>query len=424
MKTFCIKTLGCKVNSYESEFIRNLFLNEGYTLSENNPDVYVINTCTVTNDADKKSKKMINSIRKNNKDSIVLALGCFCQNKMNDINKYINADIILGNKDKSKIVNYVNEFLKNKKKIVKFYDMNIQEFEDMEIKCYAKARAFVKIEDGCNNFCSYCIIPYVRGRVRSKNIDKVIHEVDNLLLNGHKEIVLTGIHIGQYGKDINLKLYNLLTELLKNNKLKCLRLSSIEVVEIDDDIINLIKNNNKMASHMHIPLQSGCDKILKLMNGRYNKKEYKLIIDKIRQARENISITTDVIVGFPMETDEDFKETYNFCKEMKFTKIHVFPYSDREGTVASKMNGKIDNTIKKERVRKLIELSNELQKDYYYSFIGKKEKIIIESYIDGYYIGHTSNYLKLKLKGNYEIRNEYEIVIDESMFEIENPSYE
>ena len=302
--------------------------------------------------------------------------------------------------------------------------MNIQEFEDMEIKCYAKARAFVKIEDGCNNFCSYCIIPYVRGRVRSKNIDKVIHEVDNLLLNGHKEIVLTGIHIGQYGKDINLKLYNLLTELLKNNKLKCLRLSSIEVVEIDDDIINLIKNNNKMASHMHIPLQSGCDKILKLMNRRYNKKEYKLIIDKIRQARENISITTDVIVGFPMETDEDFKETYNFCKEMKFTKIHVFPYSDREGTVASKMNGKIDNTIKKERVRKLIELSNELQKDYYYTFIGKKEKIIIESYIDGYYIGHTSNYLKLKLKGNYEIRNEYEIVIDESMFEIENPSYE
>ena len=420
MKTFCIKTLGCKVNSYESEFIRSLFLHSDYQYEENNPTVYVINTCTVTNESDKKSRKIINSIRKNNKDSIVVAVGCFCQNKKDDIEKYIDADIILGNKDKSKILEYVDEYMVNKKRIIKFYEMNNQEFEDMRINNFVdKARAFVKIEDGCNNFCSYCIIPFVRGRVRSRKISLIIEEVKDLVKNGYKEIVLTGIHIGQYGKDINLRLYDLLVELLKIDGLGIIRLSSIEVVEIDDDIINLIKNNKVMASHMHIPLQSGCDKILKLMNRRYLTDYYENMIDKIRQVNPNISITTDVIVGFPNETDEDFNKTYEFCKKIRFSKIHVFPYSDRTGTVSSQMENKIDQSIKKERVRKLIALSNELEKGYYYSFVGKKEKVIIENYSNGYFIGHTSNYLKLKLKGVYEIKNEYEVLITKEMLLIE-----
>ena len=420
MKTFCIKTLGCKVNSYESEYIRNLFLNSGYIYDENNPLVYVINTCTVTNESDKKSRKIINSIKRNHKDSVVVAVGCFCQNKKEDIEKCIDADIILGNKDKSKVVDYVSEYLQNKKKIIKIYDMENQEFENMQISHFTdKARAFVKIEDGCNNFCSYCIIPYVRGRIRSRSLPLIVKEAQDLVLNGHKEIVLTGIHIGNYGKDINLRLYDLLVELLKIGGLKRIRLSSIEVVELDDDIISLIENNKVLASHLHIPLQSGCDKILKLMNRRYLTKDYEEIIDKIRKASPDISVTTDVIVGFPNETEEDFKETYNFCKNIKFSKIHVFPYSDRTGTVASKMENKVDQTTKKERVRKLINLSNELEREYYYSFIGKKENVIIETFVDGSYIGHTSNYLKLKLVGDYEIKNEYEVTIEEDMLVIE-----
>ena len=412
MKKFLIKTLGCKVNSYESEFIRNLFLEEGYEEVEDNADICIINTCTVTNTADNKSKQVINNIKKNNKDAIVIAMGCFCQFRNSEIEDLIDADIILGNKNKHKILEYLKEYESNHKRIVDFEDMNKDDidFDDMEIKGYKHHhRAFIKIEDGCNNFCSYCIIPYVRGRVRSKEFNKCLMEVNDLALSGHKEIVLSGIHTGQYNSD-GKRLSDLINEISKVNQIKRIRLSSVEIVELDDKMMDIIKNNNKFVSHLHIPLQAGSDHILKLMNRRYDKKYFKKLVDKIRENRNDISLTTDVIVGFPGETEEDFKETLDFCEEIGFTKIHVFPYSDRSGTVASRMKDKIPGNIKKDRVRRLIDLSNKLEKEYYLKHIGKEDDVLIEEVKqDGYLHGFTSDYIPIKLKGNYKINEIYKI---------------
>lgn len=412
MKKFLIKTLGCKVNSYESEFIRNLFLEEGYEEVEENADVCIINTCTVTNTADNKSKQVINNIKKNNKDATVIAMGCFCQFRNSEIEDLIDADIILGNKNKHKVFEYLKEYESNHKRIIDFVDMNKDDidFDDMEIKGYKHHhRAFIKIEDGCNNFCSYCIIPYVRGRVRSKEFNKCLMEVNDLALSGHKEIVLSGIHTGQYNSD-GKRLSDLINEISKVDQIKRIRLSSVEIVELDDKMMDIIKNNNKFVSHLHIPLQAGSDHILKLMNRRYDKKYFKKLVDKIRENRNDISLTTDVIVGFPGETEEDFKETLDFCEEIGFTKIHVFPYSDRSGTVASRMKDKIPGNIKKDRVRRLIDLSNKLEKEYYLKHIDKEDDVLIEEVKqDGYLHGFTSDYIPIKLKGNYKINEIYKI---------------
>lgn len=412
MKKFLIKTLGCKVNSYESEFIRNLFLEEGYEEVEENADVCIINTCTVTNTADNKSKQVINNIKKNNKEAIVIAMGCFCQFRNSEIEDLIDADIILGNKNKHKVFEYLKEYESNHKRIIDFVDMNKDDidFDDMEIKGYKHHhRAFIKIEDGCNNFCSYCIIPYVRGRVRSKEFNKCLMEVNDLALSGHKEIVLSGIHTGQYYSD-GKRLSDLINEISKVDQIKRIRLSSVEIVELDDKMMDIIKNNNKFVSHLHIPLQAGSDHILKLMNRRYDKKYFKKLVDEIRKNRNDISLTTDVIVGFPGETEEDFKETLDFCEEIGFTKIHVFPYSDRSGTVASRMKDKIPGNIKKDRVRRLIDLSNKLEKEYYLKHIGKEDDVLIEEVKqDGYLHGFTSDYIPIKLKGNYKINEIYKI---------------
>ena len=412
MKTFLIKTLGCKVNSYESEFIRNLLLENNYKEVLENADICIINTCTVTNTADNKSKQVINNIKKNNPNALVIACGCFCQFRKDNIGSLINADIIMGNKNKSKIIDYIKEYEKDKKQIIDFYDMSNQEFEDMEIKKYeTHHRAFVKIEDGCNNFCSYCIIPYVRGRVRSKDFNKCIMEVNDLVLSGHKEIVLSGIHTGMYNSD-NKRLSDLINEISKIELLKRIRLSSVEIVELDDGMMNIIKNNNKFVSHLHIPLQAGCDKTLKAMNRRYDLEYFTNKVKEIRSYRKDISLTTDVIVGFPGETEEDFNETYEFCKNIKFAKIHVFPYSDRNGTVASKMTNKVPRNIIKERVRKLIELSNELESTYYNSFIGKNVSVLIEEIKEDYYVGFSDNYIPIKVKGNYKINEIYDIKLE------------
>ena len=415
MKKFLIKTLGCKVNSYESEFIRNLFLEKGYEEVEDNADICIINTCTVTNTADNKSKQVINNIKKNNKDAIVIAMGCFCQFRNYEIEDLIDADIILGNKNKHKVLEYLKEYESNHKRIVDFEDMNKDDidFDDMAIKEYKHHhRAFIKIEDGCNNFCSYCIIPYVRGRVRSKEFNKCLMEVNDLALSGHKEIVLSGIHTGQYNSD-GKRLSDLINEISKVPQIKRIRLSSVEIVELDDKMMDIIKNNDKFVSHLHIPLQAGSDHILKLMNRRYDKKYFKKLVDKIRENRNDISLTTDVIVGFPGETEEDFKETLDFCEEIGFTKIHVFPYSDRSGTVASRMKDKIPGNIKKDRVRRLIDLSNKLEKEYYLKHIGKEDDVLIEEVKqDGYLHGFTSDYIPVKLKGDYKINEIYKIKLN------------
>jgi threonylcarbamoyladenosine tRNA methylthiotransferase MtaB len=420
MKTFLIKTLGCKVNSYESEFMRNILLDNNYNEVNENADICIINTCTVTNTADNKSKQVINNIKKNNPNAIVIACGCFCQFRKDTIGELIDADIIIGNKNKSKIIKYINQYEKDHKRIIDFYDMNNESFEDMEVKKYeTHHRAFIKIEDGCNNFCSYCIIPYVRGRVRSKDFNKCIMEVNDLVLSGHKEIVLSGIHTGMYNSN-NYRLSNLINEMSKIELLKRIRLSSVEIVELDEEMMKIIKNNNKFVSHLHIPLQAGCDKVFKDMNRRYDTAYFTNKVNEIRSYRKDISLTTDVIVGFPGETEDEFNETYNYCKNIRFAKIHVFPYSDRNGTVASRMTNKVPRNIIKERARKLIELSNNLEKEYYMSFIGKSVSVLIEEYKDDYYYGFTDNYIPIKTKGNYKCNEIYNIILnkDNVNFEI------
>ncbi len=413
MKTFLIKTLGCKVNAYESEFVRNLLLSNDYNEVEENADICIVNTCTVTNTADNKSKQVINNIKKSNPHAIVVAMGCFCQFKKDNIGELIDADIIIGNRYKSKIIKYLDRYYKDKKRIIEFDEMEELPFEDMEIKKYVHHhRAFIKIEDGCNNFCSFCIIPYVRGRVRSKDFNKCIMEINDLALSDHKEIVLSGIHTGQYNSD-GKRLSDLINKISENKLIKRIRLSSVEIVELDDGMMDILKNNTTFVSHLHIPLQAGSNNVLASMNRRYDKKYFLDKVNEIKSLRPDIALSTDVIVGFPGETEEDFQETLDFCKEIGFSKIHVFPYSDRNGTVASRMKNKIPGNIKKDRVHRLINLSNELEEKYYNSFIGKEVEVLIEELKDGYYYGFTSNYIPLKLKGDYKINELYKIILKE-----------
>ena len=389
-----IITLGCKVNEYESEVMESLLENHGYVKSDN-PDVCIVNTCTVTNTADSKSRKMIRSLRRKYPKAILVVAGCMIQNKKDKLD--IDADIIIGNKHKTEVVNYIEEF--KDKKIYVVENMDDADFEDMSLNNFDLTRAYIKIEDGCDNYCSYCIIPYVRGHVRSKKHEKVIKEAKALIKNGHKEIVLTGIHTGHY-HDGNYSFADLLKDLVKLDGLKRLRISSIEITEINDEVLDVIKNSSVLVNHMHIPLQSGSDEILKQMNRKYDKKYFINKINKLKEIKPDMNVTTDVIVGFPGETNEQFEECIETIKKIGFTKLHVFTYSDREGTVASKMPNKIDGTIKKMRVRKLLELSKSLEIDYMNKHIGNEAIFIPEVYEDGFLMGHTSNYLLIKAKGD------------------------
>jgi len=407
--TFSIYTLGCKVNAYESEFMTHLFTSYGYKLVdyEDNADIYVINTCTVTNSADNKSKKIIKNTRKNNPNSIIIVCGCYTQYKKGEIEVIDDVDIVIGNKDKSKVIEYLEKYLANKNKINTIYDLKKQEFEDMEIKEFnSKTRAFVKIQDGCNNFCSYCIIPYVRGNIRSKKLETVIEEITNLVNNGHKEVVLTGIHTGHYGSDINSNLTTLLQEISKISGLERIRISSIEITELDDNFLKELENNKLIVDHMHIPLQSGCDKTLYEMNRKYDTKYFEEKINKIRSIRPDISITTDVIVGFPNETDEDFDNTVEFINKIKFSKLHVFPYSKRDGTKAAVMENQVDEKVKKQRARILLNLSKYLEHEYYIKFEGRNLDVLFETNKNGKYQGHTENYLEVEVSSDRDIRNE------------------
>ena len=395
-----ICSLGCKVNIYEAEFVANILKENNYEIVdfEDKADIYIINTCSVTNESDKKSRKMINRARKNNKDAIIIVMGCYSQLNADKI----DADIILGNKDKSNIVKLIEEYKTKNNKITKIYDLTKTKFEEMEISKFTNhTRAFVKIQDGCNAFCSYCIIPYTRGRVRSKDKTSVIKEVTKLVNNGYKEIVLTGIHTGRYGIDINTTLEELLKELVEIPNIYRIRLSSIEINEITPGIIKLLKENKVMAKHLHIPLQSGSNKILNLMNRRYNKEEFKNMITKIKEI-PNISLTTDLIVGFPNETEEDFKETLDTLNEIKFTKIHTFPYSRRNGTPAAAMENQVPPEVKKDRVHKIIKLSDKDEEEFYKSNIGKTYDGVVEVHPNGEVIVHTSNYIPVIVEDNLE----------------------
>lgn len=389
--TFKIYTLGCKVNTYESTVMEELLEKAGYTKSET-PNICIINTCTVTNTADNKSAKLIRRLKREFPNAIIVATGCLVQNKGTDLES-LGIDIAIGNKNKSKIVSYIEEY-KNKM-IIDVSSLDNEPFECMKLNNFNLTRAYIKIEDGCNNYCSYCIIPYVRGNVRSKPHDEVISETKNLIKTGHREIVLTGIHTGHY-QDGKYDFSDLLTDLVKIQGLERLRISSIEITELNDKFLDVLKNSEILVDHMHIPLQSGSNRILKLMNRKYDKEYFIEKIEKIRKIRPNISITTDVITGFPGETEELYEETMETIKKIKFSKLHVFPYSNRKGTVADKMPNQISNEIKKERVKKLLELSKKLEIEYMNKFINKEVIFLPEVIKDDHVIGHTGNYLLVK----------------------------
>ena len=327
--------------------MKDNLINNGFEYSSiDDADIVIINSCCVTNSADNKTMKLIRHVR-NNYDVILCVVGCFVQSKMDDLS-IIPGDILIGNKNKSMINFYINRFLVDRKRIVDVSDISKTDFETMRLNNYDHTRAFIKIQDGCNNFCSFCIIPFTRGNVRSKRKDDVISEVKSLVSNGHKEIVLTGIHTGNYN-DGDYDFACLLKDLVCINGLERLRISSIEITEINDRVMNIIRDNNVLVDHMHIPLQSGSDSILRSMNRKYDMDYFFSKIDMLRSIRPNISITTDVIVGFPGETDELFLETVHNIKKIGFSKLHVFPYSRRSGTVADTMDNQIDDCVKKKK---------------------------------------------------------------------------
>lgn len=413
---FNIITLGCKVNSYESEAMKELLLKEGYIYNDDKVanDIVIVNTCSVTNMADTKSKKIIRRARRENPDAILVVCGCSSQNNQ-DLYKEMDIDILLGNRKKSEIVKLIKDYIQSNEKNCYFTNERKLSFESMNIEKFTShTRAYIKIQDGCNNFCSYCIIPYVRGDIRSKDFESVIKEAKVLVENGHSELVLTGIHTGSYndnGKD----LVDLIYELAKIEELKRIRISSIEITELNDKFLELLKNEPKVCDHLHIPLQSGSEEILKRMNRKYNKEYFKNKIASIREVRPNISITTDVIVGHPYETEEAYNECYEFCKEINFSAIHVFPFSVRNGTAAANMPNQVSELDKKKRSQKLLDLSTKLEVDYYNKYLDKTVEVLVEevSKDNKYGFGHTSNYLLVQVVDEVKTNNFYNIKINE-----------
>ena len=403
-----VETLGCKVNAYESELIKEMFLNNKDEIIDDKTlaDIIVINTCTVTNQADSKGRKLIRQARRDNENAILIVCGCMTQNH-EDID--IDADIILGNKDKSKILDLIDEFKKNKKQIRLFYDLRNVSFEDMKITHFEhKTRGFVKIQDGCNNFCSYCIIPFVRGNIRSKNIDIAYDEIKCLVDNGYQEIVLTGIHTGSYGVGENFDLVDLIRKISTLDGLKRIRISSIEITELNDKFMEEFKNNLKICSHLHVPIQSGSDHVLKNMNRKYDIAYFKERTSLIKSLRDDVNLTTDLIVGFPEETDEDFNTTKQNLIDIGFSKIHTFPYSIRRGTKASMMK-QVNDTVKKNRTHEILELSDRLENAYYQKYIGKTVSVLVEDN----YSGFTSNYIKVHFDEYQENNTFVECLITE-----------
>ena len=391
-------TLGCKVNSYETDAICDLFVRRGATIvdSKENFDACIINTCSVTNQATSKSRKMIRSAIKKNPNAIIAVIGCYSQMAPKEIEEITGVDIILGNTDKASVVDLVYKKVKENNIINKVENiLNYHKFENLSPISFSKTRAFLKIEDGCNNFCSYCIIPYTRGPIRSKNYVDVINEINKIVENGYKEVVLTGIHTGKYN-DNGITFTKLIKMILDETKIERLRISSIELNEITDEFLELFKNNQRLARHLHLPLQAGSDNVLNLMNRHYTRTEFITKVKQIQSIDPTISITTDIIVGFPEETDVDFTDTLDLCKEIGFAKIHAFPFSLRKGTKAEKLKPIKDN-VKTDRMNQLLMLDEKLEEEFKLKFINTIQQIIIETNKNDYLIGHTSNYLEIKI---------------------------
>ena len=387
------------------------FIEAGYEIVdfEDKADVYIINTCTVTNMADKKSRQMIRRVKELNEESILVAVGCYAQVAKDDLSKIEEIDLILGVNEKNNIVNYVEEYMKNRNKKIDISDLKYDtQFVDFGSITYTeKTRAVIKVQDGCNQFCSYCIIPYARGRVRSRNKESILKEITEIAKKDIKEVVITGIHIASYGKDFKeeYKLIHLLEDINKIDGIERIRLGSLEPTIITEDFVKRLSKLEKICDHFHLSLQSGCDETLKRMNRKYTTEEFRIVVKLLRKYFENVLLTTDIIVGFPGETEEELEKTYNFLDEIKFYKMHVFKYSPRKGTVAAKMKEQIDGNIKEERSKKLIEMSNKNEAEYNNTYIGKKVKVLFEEREGEYMKGHTTNYIMVKFKTDENLEN-------------------
>ncbi len=387
------------------------FQEKGYEIVEHHEkaDIYVINTCTVTNMSDRKSRQMLRRVREQNKDAIIVACGCYVQVAEEDLEKIEEIDLILGNNEKKQIVEYVENYMKNNEKMSEVEDvMHKREFVDFGDVIYTeKTRAVIKIQDGCDRFCTYCIIPYARGRVRSRKPESIKTEIEKIAKEGIKEVVITGIHIASYGKDFkeDYKLIDLLEEINKIDGIERIRLGSIEPLLISEEFIKRLVKLEKVCHHFHLSLQSGCDETLKRMNRRYTTAEFTDIVERLRKYYNDVILTTDIIVGFPQESEEEFEKTYEFLKKVKFYKMHVFKYSPRKGTKAAVMAGQIDGNKKEERSQRLIQLSDENEKQYNKSYVGKEVDILFEEEKNGQYRGHTKNYILGVLENNDQHEN-------------------
>ncbi|HLU21270.1 MAG TPA: tRNA (N(6)-L-threonylcarbamoyladenosine(37)-C(2))-methylthiotransferase MtaB [Bacillaceae bacterium] len=414
MSLVAFHTLGCKVNHYETEAIWQLFKNNNYERVdfESTADVYVINTCTVTNTGDKKSRQVIRRAIRRNPDAVICVTGCYAQTSPAEIMAIPGVDIVVGTQDRVKMLEYIEQYKEERKPINAVGNiMKNRVYEELDVPAFTdRTRASLKIQEGCNNFCTFCIIPWARGLMRSRDPKEVIRQAQQLVDAGYKEIVLTGIHTGGYGED--LKDYNL-AALLRDLEsqvrgLKRIRISSIEASQLTDEVIDVIDKSKLVVRHLHIPIQSGSNTVLKRMRRKYTMEFFAERLEKLKKALPGLAITSDVIVGFPGETEEEFMETYNFIKEHKFSELHVFPYSKRTGTPAARMTDQIDEDIKNDRVHRLITLSDQLAKEYAAQFEDEVLEVIPEELYkedpeSGLYEGYTDNYLKVVFPANEEM---------------------
>ena len=418
-KTVSFYTLGCKVNQYETNEMEHQFIKNNYEIVENTQkaDIYVINTCTVTNMAERKSRQMLRRVKEINPSAVLVVCGCYAQVAKNELEQIPEIDIILGINEKNEIVQIVEKYMEEmaeqdkRSQEAEIEDVSKQKkFLDFGDVTYTeKNRAVVKVQDGCNMFCSYCIIPYARGRIRSRKIESVVSEIEKIAKEKIKEVVITGIHVASYGKDFDnentskkIRLIDLLEAINKIDGIDRIRLSSLEPTIVDEEFATRLSKLDKICDHFHLSLQSGCDETLKRMNRKYTTQIYRDAVATLRKYYPEASFTTDVIVGFPSETDEEFAKTYEFLKEIDFYRLHVFKYSPRRGTVAEKMPNQIDGNKKEERSNKLIELSNSMENKHNQSYIGKTVKVLFEEFEDGFFKGHTTNYMMVKVAGEEE----------------------
>lgn len=405
-------TLGCRVNQYESEAMMEKFIREGYEITEFSDfaDVYVINTCTVTNMGDKKSRQMIGRARRNNENAIIAVVGCYSQIAPEEVGSIEGVDVVLGSRNKGDVVYWVNRCREEKERIIQVNDvLHNTEFEDLKIEEYQdRTRAFLKIQDGCNRFCSYCLIPYARGSVCSKDPQKIVEEVKELAANGFKEIILSGIHIASYGVDLkeSVTLVDILEMVDNIDGIERVRIGSIDPTFFSIGVIDRIVKLRKLCPHFHLSLQSGCDETLKRMNRRYDTEDYRNIVSELRIRIEDVSITTDIIVGFPGETEKEFEKTYEFLSELKLSKMHIFKYSPRKGTKAASMKDDVNGKIKDERSESLIQLNMKNEEEFIKRFLRRNMDVLYEqrcSSKDQYYEGYTENYIKVLTKSSIEI---------------------